>query len=252
MEMIREQNDIITGYESQIPQIEIDILMENVRKLYQVLKELEKRNGTTPNLQETDAIKLSVPVETVVQETSIEPVIESQTVAVDMIEPVAEPVHPEELLAVVEIPVEAPKAEIRREELMTQSRLNKDQPKPSSKAATLFDEESHTVADQFSSTPSLHDRLSTGKPDESIASKMQSNPVADLKKSIGINEKFALINELFEGDINAYNEAIEVLNSSTDEAAALAYLDDQLVGKYGWLPTNESYLKLRNLVERRY
>jgi hypothetical protein len=126
--------------------------------------------------------------------------------------------------------------------------------KPSAKAtplATLFDEP-ETVADKFSGQASLYDKIAAAKEDKSIATKLQKNPVSDLKKSIGINEKFAFINELFDGNLNAYNEAIDKLNASNNLSEADAFLDGELAANHQWDKESQTYLNLKNLVERRF
>lgn len=286
MEMIREQNDTIMGYESKIPKIELDILMENVRKLYEVLKQLEKLNNSmadeahpTPpepvvmSFINDDLSPIAETVQLIAEPEKLfisdEPSPKAETVQAflepemsftkdepavveDLTQPPVVSVQPEEWLTVIETPVAAPQSEVTRDEVMPQVAIIKDAPKQSAKSATLFDDDPHTLADTFQSAPTLNDRLASSQSDQSIATKLKSNPIADLKKAIGINEKFALINELFHGDINAYNDAIEVLNNATDEAAAISYLEQTLASKYGWDTADESYLKLHNLVERRY
>jgi len=254
MEMIREQSDTVLSYPGKIPQIELDILLENVRKLYDALKELEKLNASA----DVKAVENIPPVQVPDQPISIpEPVVmELLPVAEEPLVEVAEPEaahhQPEELLAVIETPVSASIAQITNEEVMPQAALAQEKSKPAPLSATLFDDDMPTVADKFTSAPSLHDRFAASTQDDSISARIKTNPIADLKKAIGINEKFALINELFEGDINAYNESIEVLNTSSDEAQALTYLNQTLASKYGWDQRGESFLKLRGLVERRY
>ena len=81
---------------------------------------------------------------------------------------------------------------------------------------------------------------------------MQHSPVSDLKKFIGINDKFAFINELFEGNLSSYNEAIERLNQSKDLNDALDYFEKALHQKYSWNSENATTQHLRNLVERRF
>lgn len=178
------------------------------------------------------------------------PIIEEPVKAA--IEPEKEHHQPEELLATIETPVQATPAQITTEEVMPQAVLAQDKNKPSTKSATLFDDDVPTLADKFTSAPSLHDRFAAATHDDSISARIKSNPIVDLKKAIGINEKFALINELFEGDINAYNESIEVLNTAPDEAQALTYLNQTLASKYGWDQRSDAFMKLRGLVERRY
>lgn len=250
-DMIREQTDTVLGYENRIPQIELDILLENVRKLYEALKELEKRNAslefTPEDQQEPVASTIQTPIDVILPvEVPIEALDVEMETASD------NPMQPEALLASVEIPVEAPRSEISTEEVMPQAMMSKESPKPVAKSATLFDEDVPTIAERFTSAPSVHDRIASARHDDSISAKWSSNPISDLKKAIGINEKFALINELFEGDINAYNDAIDVLNNASDEHQALQYLNATLASKYGWDTSDESYLKLRHLVERRY
>ena len=47
----------------------------------------------------------------------------------------------------------------------------------------------------------------------------------NLKSLITINDKFVLINELFDGNLREYNESIETLNGFKDLRPALDYLD---------------------------
>jgi hypothetical protein len=250
MEMIREQSDTVLSYEGKIPQIELDILLENVRKLYDALKELEKLNASAdvPDVEESKPFNQQQQTPPLVMESL--PVIEEPVQAA--IEPEKEHHQPEELLAAIETPVQATPTQITTEEVMPQAALAQDKNKPSTKSATLFDDDMPTLADKFTSAPSLHDRFAASTHDDSISARIKSNPIGDLKKAIGINEKFALINELFEGDINAYNESIEVLNTAPDEAQALTYLNQTLASKYGWDQRGEAFMKLRGLVERRY
>jgi hypothetical protein len=131
---------------------------------------------------------------------------------------------------------------------------SKEYSKPSAKAqttATLFDEPS-TMNPSAQASTSLYEKITASKEDKSIATKLQKHPVSDLKKSIGINEKFSFINELFDGDLNAYNSAIEKLNGSNNFDEAITFLQTELIVKYNWNGESESFLKLRDLVDRRF
>ncbi|MFW5707904.1 MAG: hypothetical protein ACOC12_08290, partial [Bacteroidota bacterium] len=78
-------------------------------------------------------------------------------------------------------------------------------------------------------------------------------PVANIKEAIGINEKFLFINELFSGDLKAYNDAVQQLNncSSIQEAFELLnrYTED-----FQWdgQRSAETIEKFANIVQRRY
>jgi len=60
---------------------------------------------------------------------------------------------------------------------------------------------------------SVHRRIAGLKEDRSIGARMQQHPISNIKEAIGVNEKFLFINELFNGNIQAYNEAIASLNN---------------------------------------
>jgi hypothetical protein len=73
----------------------------------------------------------------------------------------------------------------------------------------------------------------------------------NLKSLITINEKFVLINELFDGNLREYNESIETLNGFKDLRPALDYLD-LLRNKNLWETTSRAFVTLRELLERRF
>lgn len=50
LEVILEQSEIISGYNKQIPQIEVDIVLSNIRELYEKYKTLEKFNNIENNV----------------------------------------------------------------------------------------------------------------------------------------------------------------------------------------------------------
>jgi hypothetical protein len=109
-----------------------------------------------------------------------------------------------------------------------------------------------TVADMLKSeSPSLNDRITTGKHDLSLADRMHLKPISDIKAAIGINEKFQFINELFEGSADRYNEAINLLNVCSGNSEAIRLFED-LKMRYGWDDQGPVFLRLHEFVERRY
>jgi len=278
-EMITEQQAAVLSYEGKIPQIEMDILLGNIRKLYEALLELNKTEVPTAHAEPAAPAQhdLQKPVPSALLKPVAEPVAAPVAVAAEpvtthvqppMPEPVAEPVavaaepettnihiQPEVMLASVETPVQEPVREIVSEEVMPQSAVSKEkisEPlRTTGKTASLFDD-TPTIADKFTGAPSLYDKFASSGNDKSLATKLQNNPVTDLKKSIGINDKFALINELFDGDMNAYSESIDRLNSSSGIDDAMQYLEQTLAPKYGWDGSGDAYLKLHALLARRF
>ncbi|MFK7906710.1 MAG: hypothetical protein AB8B69_16380 [Chitinophagales bacterium] len=54
------------------------------------------------------------------------------------------------------------------------------------------------------------------------------------KMDISFNQRFAFINQLFKGDSNSYNKALEGISTSEGYIQALTYVNLNLVHDYGW------------------
>ena len=53
---------------------------------------------------------------------------------------------------------------------------------------------------------------------------MRRTPIEDLRKAIGINQRFQFLNELFSGDNERYVRTIDEVNSADSLSAAMAIL----------------------------
>jgi len=71
------------------------------------------------------------------------------------------------------------------------------------------------------------------------------------KLNININDKFRLINELFSGNANEYQMAIEQLNATTNLHEANVFLNG-LKDIYAWKEDNELVKSFMNLVAKRF
>ncbi|TAL58690.1 MAG: hypothetical protein EPN85_10945 [Bacteroidetes bacterium] len=89
------------------------------------------------------------------------------------------------------------------------------------------------------------------KTTESVAEKLQHNKITDLKASIGINEKFQFINELFEGNMKEYNVAVDQINSFVSYSEAESYISN-LEEIYKWQADNQIAENFKELVQRRF
>ena len=107
--------------------------------------------------------------------------------------------------------------------------------------STAFDSEAKTVAEEISEKVN----------EESLAEKFQKNKITDLKEAIGINEKFYFINELFDGVMKEYNEAIESLNTHLSKEEAFNYLN-QLKEERVWNEGSEALGQLKDILERKF
>ena len=87
--------------------------------------------------------------------------------------------------------------------------------------------------------------------DNSLAARLQKKPVTDLMTAIGINDKFLLLNELFAGSMEKYNRSIRALNNFPTLLGAKTYMSELQI-EFQWDVNSEAYRKLNDLVERRF
>jgi hypothetical protein len=77
-------------------------------------------------------------------------------------------------------------------------------------------------------------------------------PVKDLKKAIGINDRFLYINELFRGDEAMYERSIKTINSFSIWPEAEYWIRRELKTKLGWIDSQETVKQFDQLVKRRF
>lgn len=83
-----------------------------------------------------------------------------------------------------------------------------------------------------------------------LADKHQFEKIDDLKRAITLNQRFQFSKELFKGNNQEYEVAIDRLNNSTREEALLMLRD--LRAKFDWQEESSAALDFYGLVERRY
>jgi len=84
-----------------------------------------------------------------------------------------------------------------------------------------------------------------------VGDKIQQDKISELKSAIGINEKFFFINELFDGDMKNYNEAIEKLDTVARLEEGFLLLKE-LREENDWKEDNDAYLQLSGFVNRKF
>lgn len=285
-----EQYSRILQYENSVPIMEIDLALKDVRDLYEsmldlrTLSEIQRRKSL-----ETDTIspsnvekpKESTPAESIKEEVSEAPIPVVVELA-NATEPVIEiPVKTEEPAVIVKNPVEfktdespiawqktfdasqvketpvntpadsvpaavvTPKVDLlqeRQKDFVPTVRKIEFKPEPvpaDPKKESLFDK-----------AASLYDKIA--KPvEKTVASQAAQNPISNIKASIGINEKFAYLKELFKNKQEEYNEALDKLNNFESYSEAEDYFQE-LKAKYSWDPESKSFQGLAELLNRRY
>lgn len=86
-------------------------------------------------------------------------------------------------------------------------------------------------------------------PPRDIASELRrSEPVTDLRKAIGINDKFLMIRDLFGGDGASYEVAIRALNAFDNLDDCMIYIAEH----YAWNANSDGAKLLMELLERKF
>ncbi|MCR6719042.1 MAG: hypothetical protein NVV59_01870 [Chitinophagaceae bacterium] len=81
---------------------------------------------------------------------------------------------------------------------------------------------------------------------------MKETPIKDLRKAIGINDRFLYINELFRGDEAMYERSIKTINGFNIYAEAEYWIIRELKTKLGWNLDHPAVLQFDQLVKRRF
>ena len=214
LETIQEQYDLIRSTEGRIPQIELDILLDNIRKLYDHLHHLNVRAGHTPTVQTGHTPSV---------QTGHAPSLHSTH---------APSVHASPPSPRPEIKsVERPKAAVGKED------------EAKKKATQTADMD--LFADE---EPTFNMKLQEAR---EMSLPPKAEPIGHLKELVSINDKFIFINELFDGNLKEYNEAVDTLNGFREKNDAFDHLN-MLRNKNLWDLGSGTFMKLKEIVERKY
>ena len=244
--------------------------MDRVETLIQKLQEQFEQGATAGQLlltaqmlqhelvhlqsQTPDALKnvtVSMPVNNNLEEIKIE------TPKVEFV-----PVEEERIVQVLQLDeaeVEAELDEIKRNAALMQHMSGKSKPQ------LLFDmgeDEIPTLPRQEINAPkeineivntensSRNDNLKT--PVIELSNKLAEGPIKDLKKAIGINDRFLYINELFRGDEVMYERSIKTINSFSIWPEAVYWIRRELKTKLGWIDSDATVIQFDQLIKKRF
>jgi hypothetical protein len=111
--------------------------------------------------------------------------------------------------------------------------------------------EQKNINDSAAQRPeSLNDKLKQSKIE--LSEMLTEAPVRDLKKAIGINDRFLFINELFRGDEAMYERSIKTINNFAIFPEAQYWIQRELKVKIGWNDSDPVVKQFDQLVKRRF
>ncbi|MFT7614394.1 MAG: hypothetical protein ACI9J3_003376 [Parvicellaceae bacterium] len=245
-------NDLVEEIKSELLKLEnqelsiddIDAIQQNAQELYERLT----------------VLKYTAIEKLVKEETTPEPASVPEAIAK---EPIVEvPVEPE-VAEQVEKPIEAVPIRFN----MKPVEIEEDEIEVAENQTNLLDEIKERVTEvvevvevvevkktkpKEEAKASLNDKLAASSEPLSLADKLKKQPITNLASSIGMNQKFLFMNDLFQGERDAFHESISELDSFDSYLDADNYIKNNLVNKYGWDLENPSAVRFMELVERRH
>ena len=244
---LEEQHEQFRTHPGTIPQMELDLLLQNTRQLYEAILMLYHNNA----LSSLDDVKAAVMQRILTdRKGNHQPVKEEKVEEKPVQVPVQQIQKTEPVASGITDQLLAKAASIQPED-------NRNDKKTTTKRiaggvnATLF-EDQHSLADNFEDEVTLHEHIASKSSGNTLASQLHRKPLSDLKAAIGINEKFLFINQLFDGNLQDYSEAIMKLNDSGDLNSAKQFIAVELASRFNWMDDNEHVINFMGLVERRF
>ena len=253
--------------EKQISMLERDLMLGYVRSFYESMLESDTSADTPVAEQKTTTTETiaRVPAATVVQEqpktetaSKSEPKTEPIQAEVPKVkpEPVSEPIIEEvvKLKTVTEIPktelAPTPKAELEKEidtinvDIQT---ILQSAPKPA--AQTPITEQRPLIKSTGGRVDS--NALFEEKSGRELSDKLGELPIDDLKKGMSLNERIIFLNELFDGNINEFENALQSLNAASgfEDAKNLLVI---LATRFDWSTKEKQAKTFIKLVKRRH
>jgi hypothetical protein len=97
---------------------------------------------------------------------------------------------------------------------------------------------------------SINDQLKQREPE--VVHGFNETPIRDLKKAIGINDRYLFINELFRGDEIMYERSLKTINGFNIFPEAQYWIERELKLKLGWKDSSIAVEHFDQLVKRRF
>lgn len=220
LEKIIEKSTIINQYKDQIPQLEIDLILSDIRDLYEMYYHLNQ--NTTNNEIFLNANRR--------KEIEIAAKFNKENINNVKVEP-------------FKIFEEEEKNTHIEPQIANEIELN---------TSNLAFNTNQIVAEKFKDEAnSINDKIGLTKTDNSIASKINEHQLSDIRKGIGINEKFLFLKELFNNNAEQYEVFINKINSLSEQAETKEWLVTQKK-QFQWDEKSEAYIAINKLIERKF
>ncbi|GAB3795618.1 hypothetical protein GCM10028819_11810 [Spirosoma humi] len=100
----------------------------------------------------------------------------------------------------------------------------------------------------------LNDTLRESTPAEptTVAETFHRAPIESVARSISLNQKFRFINQLFNGNSSAYNQAVEEIDTLNNYGQALDLISYRYASQYLWDMSSDEVSELVEILKRRF
>ena len=114
---------------------------------------------------------------------------------------------------------------------------------PESKADTI-----ETVSDKYQNTQFINETLGEKTSKSDVSTKLQSRPIDNIKKAIGINDKFLYTKELFKSKPNIYNQTVDAIDNMENLSEVMKYLKSN----FDWDFENDIVNNFIEIIKRKF
>jgi hypothetical protein len=225
--------------------IERDMVLDRLRRIYESVLRSEMQEIQVP---------IAEPARTIVEPLKKEVHEPRQHQASKETMPTPEPVielspEPETIAESSKVPPPpvVPTIE-KKKDVISQPEVKVEIPKEEKHAPKEPTHKKEILAETFEKTKFLNDILAQYGNTNDLSKKFQHQPINDIFKAIGINEKFLFVKDLFDGNADRYTQTLTFINEASSFNEAIEYLDRQ----FKWDFENPVVQKLLELVHRRH
>lgn len=117
---------------------------------------------------------------------------------------------------------------------------------PEEEQVSLTEEQPQVLGETFGKNDSLNEKMGLHNRKD-VSARLQSSPIRDLAKSMGLNDRFIYTKELFSGNRLRFKETLDAINGMSSFQEANAYLS-----QFDWDENNPNVLDFKDKVKRRF
>lgn len=225
---IQDIENLVSNFQnySKLPLIELDLTLTKLQNVYDLLLMIKDHEVSERGMNSSLSDNNEAEKEVLIEKQKISPrqeeiIKEKEIIVIEKEEPIVS----------------------KKEAIET---IEKDRIE-NSEDATSENQKNKTISEKFEKGGDfLNEKLAGEK--SNLSDNILSKPIESLAGSLGINDKFYFMRELFDGKADSFRQAVETLDKAANFNEAYNYLSNQ----FTWDMDSESVQSLLNLVRRKF